>query len=146
MNRVLNIILLATALIGCQKFEANNMLESLEKRKVKTQKVVEKKDFTLDGLLDAQDYFFDVNEKVHLLQMDEGARKSVQRLIRVEGYEKFCKRFVLPLRYWKTLNKQCQGPRGMYKCSEDLKDYRASLSTLADLVHVDEEDGAARCL
>lgn len=138
MKKIISFVLLLGFLTGCpSKEEIKNMQEGISEKKETAIKFLNAKDYSLEGLLKIQEYFFDFSEKVHLIKVEAEAQKSVQKLIKSKGGPaEFCKNFVLPLRYWQPLETYCSsGP--FYKCSPEIKEYKNTLAKLKELAGAD---------
>jgi len=107
------------------------MTESLSERKKIAIQFMEAKDYSLEGLLKIQEYFFDFSEKVHLIKVEPEAQKNIQQMIKKQGVKAFCETFVLPTRYWEPLQSYCSAG-SFYKCSPEIKEYKNTLALLKD--------------
>lgn len=138
MKKIMLSILLLGFLTGCpSQEEVKNMQEGISEKKETAIKFLNAKDYSLEGLLKIQEYFFDFSEKIHLVKVEDEAQKNVQKLIKKKGGPaEFCKNFVLPLRYWEPLEAYCSsGP--FYKCSPEIKEYKNTLTKLKELAGKD---------
>lgn len=135
MKRLILSGLILGLLTGCpSKEEINNMQEGILERKEIAIKFLDAKDYSLEGLLKIQDYFFDFSEKVHLIKVEPDALKNVQKMIKKKnGAKEFCKNFILPINYWEPLEMYCSNG-SFYKCSPEIKEYKNTLATLKELI------------
>lgn len=132
-NLVLSLICLLM-LTGCpNEKEIKETTEGLLQKKTEAMKVISSRDFSLEGLLSAQDYFFDLSEKVHLMKEDEKVKNGIKKMIKSNGSSSFCTDFILPIRVWQELNNHCQSA-GINKCSIDMMEYQAVLVKFYDLI------------
>lgn len=121
-------------LTGCpNENEVNNMLEGLSEKKTQAVNSLQKKDYSLDGLLIMQDYFFDFSEKVHLLKIEPEAQKNLLYLIQENGLKSVCSSFVIPLDMWKVLNRFCT-VGSYYRCSPEMKEYQNTLKIFKETI------------
>jgi len=112
-------------LTGCpSEKEVKETTDDLLKKKTIAANSINSNDFSLEGLLKAQDYFFDFGEKVHLMKEEEKARDAIKQLIKKNGAKTFCNNFLMPIHTWQILDNFCQSVDG-YKCSLDIKEYPA---------------------
>lgn len=127
MKKIILSILILGFLTGCpDQEEVNNMLEGLSEKKITAEHRMIRKDYTLESLLQMQDYFFDFTEKVHLIKSEPEAAKSLAYLIKKDGIESVCDSFVLPLSRWSALNKFCT-VGSYYRCSPEMQNYKNTL-------------------
>lgn len=103
--------------------ELQTMLNDMAQKKSQATTVIRTKNFSVDGLLSAQAYFFDFAERVHLMKADENARTGVQTLIQRAGAAQFCAAYVVSPSSWKTLQSYC-GSESDLRCSPEMIEYR----------------------
>lgn len=116
-----------------KKEEVQVMINDFTEKKAGAKKTIESRDYSLEGLLAAQDYFFNFSEKVHLMMVEAEALKDIQRLITKKGMNNFCTAFILPVRTWKNLEDNCSdGP--FYKCSPEIKEYSNTVAKFKELI------------
>ncbi|GIL17067.1 MAG: hypothetical protein BroJett040_08180 [Oligoflexia bacterium] len=132
-----NILVLMTCMLiltGCpNEKEIKETTDSLLQKKIEAMKAIGSADFSFEGLMKSQDYFFDFSEKVHLMKEDDKVRARIKKMIKTNGADSFCSDFVLPLRTWQELSKYCQGA-GPNKCSTDMVEYQMILNKFFDLI------------
>ena len=135
MKRLILSVLFLGFLTGCpSQEEVKNMQQGISERKEVAIKFLDAKDYSLEGLLKVQDYFFDFSEKVHLIKVEADAQKNVQKMIKKKGGAKaFCKDFILPVKYWEPLEAYCSNGT-FYKCSPEIKEYKNTLAKLKELI------------
>lgn len=135
MKRLILSVLFLGFLAGCpSQEEVKNMQDGISERKNVAIQFIEARDYSLDGLLKIQDYFFDFSEKVHLISVEADVQKNVQKMIKREGGAKeFCKNFILPVKYWESLETYCANGI-FYKCSPEIKEYKNTLAKLKELI------------
>lgn len=133
MKKLITAIVCLGFLTGCpNKEEVKDMMESLTAKRTEAIKLLSAQDYSLEGLLKTQEYFFDFSERVHLMKVDEDALKNIQRLIKNTGAKAFCEAFVVPTSYWTPLEDYC-AKGTFYKCSPEIKEYKNSLQLLKEL-------------
>lgn len=128
MKNILILFFLTALLTGCPDQEEVKQIQAdISQKKEVAVKYLQAKDFSIEGLLIIQDYFFEFSEIVHLITSEEEALKNVQTLIKKKGGAKtFCSNFMMPIRYWESLELYCT--RGsFYKCSPEIKVYKNTL-------------------
>lgn len=113
--------------------EINRMLAEMSRKKARATAVIRAKDFSTEGLLSAQGYFFDFGERVHLMKTDEKARGNVRALVSRTGAAEFCASYVLPIRSWRTLQAYC-GKESDFRCSPDMIDYQRTYNRFLSLI------------
>lgn len=135
MKKLIIPVLFLGFLTGCpSKEEVKNMQEGISERKEIAIKFLDANDYSLEGLLKIQDYFFDFSEKVHLIMVEGEAQKNVQKMIKKKGGAKeFCKNFILPIKYWEPLEAYCVNGT-FYKCSPEIKEYKNTLAKLKEVI------------
>lgn len=137
MKKILIAIACLSFLTACpNKQEIENMTEGIAEKKSEAIKIIDSNDFSTEGLMKAQNYFFDFGEKVHLIKVEEQAQQNVQKMIKKKGTKVFCDEFVLPLAKWQILENYCSSGQ-FYKCSPDIKEYSNTLNKLKELVGKD---------
>lgn len=140
MNNKIKLVLTALCLIflsGCPNEEEVKKIEdSILDKKVVAVKFLDSKDYSLDGLLKIQDYFFDFSEKVHLMKVEPETQKNIQRLIKKKGAKEFCKNFVIPIKSWEPLEQYCSDS-SFYKCSPEIKEYKNTFEQFKKLIGTD---------
>lgn len=104
--------------------------------------VLSQQDYSLDGLLKAQDYFFSLSERVHMMIVDEEGRKNIRRLIKKQGAKSFCANFIISTAYWSPLEAYCSSS-ATYKCSPEIREYKNTLKKLRELAGDYQEDLAS---
>lgn len=119
-------------LTGCpNQKEIREMMDTLQEQKAVAAKVIDSRDFSVDNLLKAQDFFFGFGEKVHLVKVEEDALKNLKTIVKSDGIKKFCQNFVLPVRQWEVLETYCSSGN-FYRCSPDIKEYKNTLNKLLE--------------
>lgn len=113
--------------------EIRAMLEETAARKAKAARVIAAKNFSTDGLLIAQAYFFDFAERVHLMKKDETYLSGIQKLIDMTGVAQFCTTYVISPSRWRTLQKYC-GTEADLRCSPEMLDYRKAYLQFLSLI------------
>lgn len=137
MNKLLMLFMGVLFLTGCpNEKEIKETTEVLEHKKNMAQEVINSKDFSLDGLLKAHDYFFDFNEKILLMKEDENVRKNIKLFIKNKGIKSFCRKFIIQIKTWETIDSFCQNENG-YKCSIDIKEYPNTQKKFLELIGPD---------
>lgn len=137
MKKIFLAIALLSVLTACpSKQEIENMTEGIAEKKSEAIKAIDSNDFSTEGLMTAQNYFFDFGEKVHLIKVEEKAQQNVQKMINKQGAKAFCEEFVLPVAKWQILQNYCSSGQ-FYKCSPDIKEYSNTLNKLKELVGKD---------
>lgn len=101
--------------------------------------VLSQQDYSLDGLLKAQDYFFSLSERVHMMIVDEEGKKNIRRLIKKQGAKSFCANFIISTAYWSPLESYCSSS-ATYKCSPEIREYKNTLKKLRELVGEYQDD------
>lgn len=133
MKKIILGLVSLLALTACpNQDEIKNMTDTLVEKRDTAIKFLDAKDYSLDGLLKIQEYFFDFSEKVHLIKIESEAQKNIQQLIKKKGVKSFCETFVLPTKYWEPLQHYCSNG-AFYKCSPEIKEYKNTLTVLRDL-------------
>lgn len=131
------IFLTLTSLIlltGCPKEEEiKNMEEGIADKKAEAIKTIQNKNYSLEGLLKAQEYFFDFSEKVHLMIVEPESTKNIQTLITKKGINNFCTTFILPISTWQSLEDYCSNGQ-FYKCSPEIKEYSNTINKFKELI------------
>lgn len=121
-------------LTACPKEkEVKEMEDEITQKKSDAVKSIQGRDYSLDGLLKAQDYFFNFSEKVHLMIVEPEGAKNIQKLIAKRGMKNFCSTFVMPVAIWKQLEDYCSQGQ-LYKCSPEIKEYEATLGKFKELI------------
>lgn len=121
-------------LTACPKEkEVKEMEDEITQKKADAVKAIQGRDYSLDGLLKAQDYFFNFSEKVHLMIVEPEGAKNVQKLISKRGMKNFCSTFVMPVPTWRTLEDYCAAGQP-YKCSPEIKEYENTLNKFKELI------------
>lgn len=140
MKKLILPILFLGFLTACpSKEEVKQMQDEVSNQKQIAIRFLDARDYSLEGLLKIQDYFFDFSEKVHLIIVEPEARKNMQKMIKTKGgAAEFCKSFILPLRYWESLESYCSSG-SFYKCSPEIKEYKNTLEKLKVIIK-DESD------
>ena len=137
MNIKFKIILILvglTVLTGCPSEEEVKKIENtILDKKVTALKFLDAKDYSLEGLLKIQDYFFDFSEKVHLMKVEPETQKNIRRLIKSKGVKEFCKNFVIPIKSWESLEQYCSDG-SFYKCSPEIKEYKNTSEQFKKLI------------
>jgi hypothetical protein len=133
MKKIVVLIGFMAGLTGCPtQQEVKNMTEGVAVKRNEAVSRIQSRDFSLEGLMKAQEYFFDFSEKVHLIKVEAAAQQNMQRLIKKDGARKFCESFVMPLSYWQTLESYCANGT-FYKCSPEIKEYGNTLAQFKQL-------------
>lgn len=122
--------LLAVAMLGLltacpSEGELESLMADLSQKKAQAAETIRKRDFSIDGLLAAQDYFFDFAERTALLRGNDDAVSNTRSFIESTGVSEFCARFVIPIRSWKILQADCSKTQP-YRCSPDMNDYQTA--------------------
>lgn len=134
MKKLFLLLAIPLFLTGCpNEQEVQEMTDDMIAMKTQANKVINEGDFSLDGLLSAQDYFFTFGEKVHLMQADEKALENIKAFIKKKGIKQFCSDFILPVRTWQTLEDYCSSG-DVYLCSLDIHEYQNTQSKLLQLI------------
>jgi len=116
--------LMMVFLSGCpNEKEVKEMVDDITDKRQQAANVITSQDFSLEGLLKAQDYFFDFSEKVHLMKEDPKSLESIKTLIRKGGIRNFCEKFIVSVQLWQTLERYCSSS-SVYKCSPDIRAYQ----------------------
>lgn len=140
MKKLILPLLFLGFLTACpSKEEVQQMQDGVSNQKQIAISFLEAKDYSLEGLLKIQNYFFDFSEKVHLIIVEPEARKNMQRMIKKKGgAAEFCTSFILPMIYWESLEAYCSSG-AFYKCSPEIREYKNTLEKLK-LIIKDETD------
>lgn len=134
MKNVILILPMLFFLTACpNQKEVKEMIDGIAEKRNQTIQVISANDYSLEGLLKAQDYFFDIGEKVHLMKEDQKALESIKSLIERKGMKKFCEEFIVPMRYWRGLESFCSSSVP-YKCSPDIQNYQAVQNKFLELI------------
>lgn len=132
-----NFIILITGLLfltGCpSEQEVKETTEGLLEKKTIASSTINSNDFSLEGLLKTQDYFFDFGEKVHLMKEDEKVRDAIRQMIKKNGSKAFCSDFLMPISTWQVLDDFCQSSNG-YKCSLEIQEYPTIQNKFFELI------------
>lgn len=148
MKKVILLLSALPFLAACpSQDEIRDMMESLTAKRNEAVKVLSTQDYSLEGLLKAQDYFFEFSERLHLMKVDDESKKNIQSLIQSFGVKKFCESFVVPTSYWKPLAQYC-ATGTFYKCSPEIKEYGNTLKLMKDLAGSENKmalDGEPTC-
>ncbi len=137
MTKIIISILFLGLLTACPSAdEIKHMSEELKVKKAEAVKVLLAQDYSLQGLLIVQSYFFEFSERVHLVITDEGSKKNVQKMLQSEKAKAFCENYVLPLNQWESLERYCQDGH-FYKCSPEIKEYPHTLAKFKELMGPD---------
>lgn len=115
---------------GCQApGELKLGWESLESKRVIAAQVIETRDFSVSGLLKAQEYFFGFAEQANLAQSEPGLALNLPTSADPAGVRDFCGKFILSRHLWQALESECaRGSR--YRCSPDIQAYPELLKEL----------------
>lgn len=113
--------------------EVKEMVGGMADKRNQAIAVISSSDFSLEGLLKTQDYFFDLSEKVHLMKEDKKALESIKYMIKNDGIKKFCEEFIVPIRYWQNLEAFCSSS-SPYKCSPDIQNYQSTQAKFLELI------------
>lgn len=117
-------------LVACPKEEeVIDAMELIAVRKELAEILIKNGDFSTRTLLDVQDYFFNIEEKIFLLEEDPKAAENIRRYVKKVGIDQFCKDFVLPLRAWRILQTHCK-KGSVYRCSADIDRYEINFKRL----------------
>lgn len=120
-------------LTACPKEkEIREMLADHVQKRNSAIMVLSKQDYSIDGLLTAQDYFFVFSERVHLMMIDEEARKGIRKMIKKQGARAFCGEFIVSTPYWGPLESFCSAG-ATYKCSPEMREYKTTLKKFREL-------------
>lgn len=134
MKKLFLLLAIPLFLTGCpNEQEVQEMTDDMIATKKQADKVINEGDFSLDGLLSAQDYFFTFGEKVHLMQSDGKALENIKSFIKNKGIKQFCSDFILPVRVWQTLEDYCNSG-DPYLCSLDIREYQNTQDKLLQLI------------
>ncbi len=134
MKQFLKLVTVLLFLTGCpSEKEVKEKTEGLLVKKTIAFSAITSNDFSLEGLLKTQDYFFDFSEKVHLMKEDEKVRDAIRQMIKKNGSKAFCSDFFMPIRTWQILDNFCQSSNG-YKCSLEIKEYPAIQNKFYELI------------
>ena len=137
MRKVIGLALAMMALTGCpNENEVQDMQDGIAEKKAEAVRVIQARDYSLEGLLKTQDYFFYFSEKVHLMLVEPDTAKNIQRLIEKDGIKDFCSAFVVPLPAWRQLESYCSNG-SFYKCSPEIKEYENTLNKFKELIGTD---------
>jgi len=121
-------------LTGCpNEKEVKEMIDDISVKRNQTITVISSQDFSLDGLLKAQDYFFDFTEKVHLMNEDSKSLNSIKSLINNYGMKNFCEKFVVSVQLWTNLENYCKST-SPYRCSPDIHTYNETQNKFLGLI------------
>lgn len=124
-------------LSGCpNEKEVKEMVDDITDKRQQAANVITSQDFNLEGLLKAQDYFFDFSEKVHLMKEDPKSLESIKSLIQKNGMKNFCGKFIVSVQLWQTLERYCSSS-SVYKCSPDIRAYQETQNKFLDLIGSD---------
>lgn len=134
MKKAILFVVMTGFLTGCpNREEIKNMQEDILNKKTTAMKFLSAQDYSLESLLKIQEYFFNFSEKVHLIKVEEEARKNIQKMMKKKGgVSEFCRNFVMPLKYWQPLEQYCSSGT-FYKCSPEIREYRNTLQKLKQL-------------
>lgn len=126
--------LIMVLLTGCpnEKEIKEIINESTDKRQ-QAVSVIKSQDFSLEGLLKAQEYFFDFSEKVHLMKEDPKSLESIKTLIQKNGLKGFCEKFIVSVQLWQNLENYCSSSIP-YKCSPDIQSYQDTVEKFLALI------------
>lgn len=117
-------------LAACPKQEeVTSMMEELAVQKTLAVLLIDAKRTSTNSLLDIQDYFFKLDERIFLVEQDAEAAKNVRGYINRIGANQFCADFVMPLRTWKVLQAYCKKGQ-MYRCSVEIDQYETNYKRL----------------
>lgn len=134
MRNLIYAVLAIVFLTGCpKKEEIQKMQNDLSEKKGKATEAIETRNFSLEGLLEAQDYFFSFSERVHLLIVEEKGVSDMKKLIKSKGIKSFCTTFVMPVSQWQPLETYCSAGQ-LYKCSPEIKEYANTVEKLKELL------------
>lgn len=134
MKKIFIILIIPILFTGCLKeAEIKNEISIFTTKREAAFKVLSNQDYSLEGLLTAQDYFFVFAERVHLMKADPQGLAGIQKMLSKQGVASFCGTYVLPLSLWEKLEAFCtNGP--FYKCSPEIKEYRNTLTKMKELL------------
>lgn len=133
MKKFLFLVPMLLLLTGClSEEEIRSATEDLKAKRAETIKVIEAKDYSLNGLLKTHDYFFAFAEKVDLMLEEEKAKKAIQALVKELGVKGFCESFIVPNSTWRILENHCSGG-SFYKCSPEIKEYKSILAKFKEI-------------
>ena len=134
------ILIFSFLIVGCLKeAEVKNEITIFTAKKEAALKVLSNQDYSLEGLLTAQDYFFVFAERVHLMKADPQGLSAIKKMLKKQGVANFCETYTLPLSMWKKLEAFCtNGP--FYKCSPEIKEYANTLAQMKTLLASDSKN------
>ena len=124
-------------LTACPKQdEVRAMMAELNADRNRAIELIESRDFRLDDLLEIQNYFFHVGERIHLLHEDPETLKNIRKYQRRRGAKQFCEDFVLPQGTWKKLDRFCAKGE-IYRCSADIRNYEVFRAKLFSALEIE---------
>lgn len=133
--------LLSLSLGGCiSSREMQLMVEGLQERRQGAERVIAKGKFGTEELLEAQEYFFEIAERVHLTRVDEEARKVIGKLVKRTGPSEFAARFLVSRAAWQRLENHCRS-FPVYACSFEIQRYPEILSAFRKLLDPELAEG-----
>lgn len=135
MKKFILIASFSFLLTACpNKEEVKEMTEDLKSKRNETARIINERDFSLDGLLKAQDYFFNFSEKVHLMLSDVESKKEIQAMVKKAGAKATCQNFIVSKNLWHKLENFCS-EGDFYKCSPEIKNYSITLDQFISLLN-----------
>ncbi|MEK6555831.1 MAG: hypothetical protein AABZ31_11350 [Bdellovibrionota bacterium] len=140
MKKFIVIFILPILLTGCLKeAEIKNEIAIFTAKKEAALRVLSNQDYSLEGLLTAQDYFFVFSERVHMMKADPQGLAGIKKMLSKQGVASFCETYAIPLTLWTKLETFCtNGP--FYKCSPEIKEYRNTLAKMKELLTSDKNN------
>lgn len=133
MKKLILALPLMLFLTACpQKEEVAEMTKTMAQQKAQAVEVIQAQNFSVEGLLKAQEYFFGFSEKVHLMVVDQDGKKGIQALIKKTGVAEFCKAYLVSMATWDRLDTFCK-KGAFYKCSPEMKSYAEILKKFKEL-------------
>lgn len=134
MRKLIYTLAALTFLTGCpKKEEIQAMQNDLTAKKTEAIKVIQARNWSLEGLLKAQEYFFTFSEKIHLMIVEPEGAEDIKKLIKKKGMGNFCSTFVLPVRIWQDLESYCSDGQ-FYKCSPEIREYGNTINKFKELM------------
>lgn len=173
MKKILLSLVGIALLTGCpSQEEIKSMQTSIAQKKQAAAQVIQSQDYSLEGLLKTQEYFFELSERVHMVLVEEQARKNIERMIKgspnnnnnrngsnrgtgnrnnnnrnntgsKNTAKEFCDSFVLPVRTWEPLQAYCSSG-SFYRCSPEIKEYRNTLRKFVSALDAESQRALQR--
>ncbi len=129
---------------ACQNKEAVTDFGSLKEAKIKTQKLIEQKDFQTKSLLEMQKYFFSIYEQLNLLKLNQDDKTSLSQILGQLPEGDWCQKLILPTSAIQSLDAFCSSQK-VANCSFEMRDYGRWVRALFEFFKKNNLKNAEAC-